>query len=54
MQRYFAKEKNNNKFILDDNDLYHIRTVMRMKDNDKIYVVYDKTTYICCQPKNNL
>ena len=48
MQRYFAKEKNGNYFILGDDDLYHIRTVMRMRDNDKIYVVYDKTTYICC------
>lgn len=48
MQRYFAKEKNGDVFILGNDDLYHIRTVMRMKDNDKIYVVYDKTTYICC------
>ena len=48
MQRYFAHEKNGNLFILGNDDLYHIRTVMRMKDNDKIYVVYDKTTYICC------
>lgn len=48
MQRYFAKEKNGNYFILGSDDLYHIRTVMRMKDNDKIYVVYEKTTYICC------
>jgi len=48
MQRYFAKEKNGNSFILGSDDLYHIRTVMRMKDNDKIYVVYEKITYICC------
>lgn len=48
MQRYFAKEKNGNYFILGNDDIYHIRTVMRMKDNDKIYVVYEKTTYICC------
>lgn len=48
MQRYFAHEKKDDLFILGSDDLYHIRTVMRMKDNDKIYVVYDKTTYICC------
>ena len=48
MQRYFAKEKMDNQFILSSDDLYHIRTVMRMKDNDKIYVVYDEVTYICC------
>lgn len=48
MQRYFAKEKKNNKFTLNEDDLYHIKTVMRMKDGDKIYVVYEETTYICC------
>lgn len=47
MQRYFAKEKNNNTFILNDNDLYHISTVMRMKNNDLIEVVYDNKLYIC-------
>ena len=48
MQRYFSKELKDNKFILNSDDLYHIRVVMRMKDNDKIYVVYDEMTYICC------
>lgn len=48
MQRYFAKEKKEDFFVLGSDDLYHIRTVMRMKDNDRIYVVYDKMTYICC------
>lgn len=47
MQRYFAKEKNKNLFILKDDDLYHIRVVMRMKDNDSILVVFDKKTYLC-------
>lgn len=48
MQRYFAKEKQNNTFILNDDDIYHIKTVMRMQDNDHIYVVYNEKTYICC------
>lgn len=48
MQRYFAKEKHNDTFILNDDDIYHIKTVMRMQDNDHIYVVYDEKTYICC------
>ena len=48
MQRYFAKERILSSFILNDDDYYHIKTVMRMKDNDKIYVVYDEKTYICC------
>ena len=45
MQQYFAKEKVNNNFILDDQDLFHIEKVMRMKDNDLIYVVYNKIVY---------
>ncbi len=47
MQRYFAIDKKDNKFILTDNDYYHISTVMRMKENDKVEVVYNKTLYIC-------
>lgn len=48
MQRYFAQEKQDSKFILNENDYYHIRTVMRMNDNDRIEVVYDKKVYLCC------
>lgn len=48
MQRYFSKEKIDNHFILRLDDIYHITKVMRMKDNDKIEVVYDKKLYLCC------
>lgn len=48
MQRYFSKEKIDNRLILNEDDLYHIKTVMRMKDNDKIIVVYDNIAYLCC------
>lgn len=48
MQRYFSKEKVDNNFILNSDDIYHIKTVMRMKDNDEIIVVYDKKAYLCC------
>ncbi len=48
MQRYFAKDKIGNQFILGNDDLYHIKTVMRMRDKDQIYVVFNQTTYICC------
>ena len=48
MQRYFAKEKKDNYFILNDDDLFHIKTVMRMVDGDKIEVVFNKEVYICC------
>ena len=47
MQRYFVKEKNNEKFILEDSDIHHIKRVMRCKDNDKIEVVYNKKVYLC-------
>ena len=48
MQRYFRKKLIDNSFILNDDDLYHIKTVMRMKDNDQIIVVYNKIAYLCC------
>lgn len=47
MQRYFAKEKIEKNFILDSDDIRHIRVVMRMKDNDEIIVVYEEVPYIC-------
>lgn len=47
MQRYFVKEKNNENFILADSDIYHIKKVMRCKNNDKIEVVFDKKVYLC-------
>ena len=53
MQRYFAKEKNNDTFILYDTDLHHIKNVMRYKEEDKIEVVYDDKIHIC-QIKNLL
>ena len=47
MQRYFSNKKNNDYFILNDNDLYHIKTVMRMHDKEKIEVVFKENVYIC-------
>ena len=45
MQRYFAKDKINDHFILYDSDLHHIKNVMRQTINDQIEVVYDDITY---------
>ena len=53
MQRYFALDKNENNFILSNNDYFHITTVMRMKNNDKIEVVFNNTLYICSVLINN-
>ena len=47
MQRYFSTTKLTNKILLSDDDLYHIKTVMRMKPSDKIEVIYQKELYIC-------
>lgn len=53
MQRYFSKEKLGDKIILNNDDMYHIKTVMRMKENDKVEVIYDKKLHIC-KLNNNL
>ena len=47
MQRYFSTQKIENKFILDNNAWHHIKNVMRMRDGDKIEVVYQKELYMC-------
>lgn len=47
MQRYFVTKKFNNKFILEDSDIHHIKNVMRMSNKDKIEVIYEKKLYIC-------
>lgn len=47
MQRYFARKIEEDNIFLEDTDIRHIKTVMRMKENDKIEVVYNKKLYIC-------
>lgn len=47
MQQYFAKNKINNNFILDEGDIFHIEKVMRMKDNDLIHVSFEDIIYEC-------
>lgn len=47
MQRYFAKNKVENKIYLYDTDIHHIKNVMRMKPNDNIECVYNKKVYLC-------
>ncbi len=47
MQRYFAKCRIHDEFILDENDIHHIKNVMRMKVSDMIEVVHEKNVYIC-------
>ena len=47
MQRYFAVDKRDNIFILEDSDLHHISHVMRMKSGDFIEVVFEHVLYKC-------
>lgn len=47
MQRYFAIDKKETEFLLEQSDYYHIKTVMRMKEKDKIEVVYEQQLYLC-------
>lgn len=47
MQRYFVKEKENDKFVLESSDIHHIKKVMRCKNNDQIEIVYEKKVYLC-------
>lgn len=55
MQRYFSNNLENNKFILNNDDIYHIVKVMRMKDKEKIEVVYNHKVYLCeLDMSNNL
>jgi 16S rRNA (uracil1498-N3)-methyltransferase len=55
MQRYFSNNLENNKFILNNDDIYHIVKVMRMKDKEKIEVVYNHNVYLCeLDMSNNL
>ena len=54
LQRYFTNTKQDNEFILSDNDMYHIKTVMRMKDNDEIAVVFKKKPYLCVLNNNHV
>lgn len=53
VQRYFGNQLNNNKFRLNNDDIYHITRVMRMKENDMIEVVYKKEVYSCVLRFNN-
>ena len=46
MQRYFAIDKKENLLIVSENDLHHIKNVMRKKNGDKVEVVYEDILYL--------
>ena len=47
MQRYFAKEKKDEQFVLEDGDYHHIKNVMRYQIGDNIEIIYDEKIYLC-------
>ena len=46
MQRYFCTNKLDNIFILNEENSYHARVVMRMKIKDKVEIIYNTKLYI--------
>ena len=47
MQRYFSNQKEENYYLLSNDDNYHIKKVMRMKMHDQIEVVDNEKVFIC-------
>jgi 16S rRNA (uracil1498-N3)-methyltransferase len=47
MQRYFVNLIEDNKVILDKDQIRHIEKVMRMQTGDKITVCYNNEVYLC-------
>lgn len=47
MQEYFAINKINEKFILSEQDNFHIERVLRMRNGDHIVVTYNSKKYDC-------
>ena len=46
MQRYFVDKKENDLFILSNDDSHHVINVMRMNLKEKVEIVYDNNLYI--------
>lgn len=46
MQRYFSNKKNNDYLYLNEDDIYHIKKVMRYNNGDNVEIVYDNILYI--------
>ena len=46
MQQYFV-ERINGEFRLNEKDLYHLKVVMRVKENDEICVICENKAYVC-------
>ncbi len=47
MQQYFSKRREDDVLFLNEEDIHHIKNVMRMSAKDKVLVCYDKVLYKC-------
>ena len=47
MQQYFSKKRKDNILYLNEEDLHHIKNVMRFKPGTKLIVNYDNISYNC-------
>lgn len=47
MQQYFSKKKENNLLFINEDDVHHIKNVMRIKPDGEILVCYEKVIYLC-------
>ncbi len=54
MQQYFSVSKKDNTLYLNNDELNHIKNVMRMKENDEVIIVYEDKSYICTLNKDLL
>lgn len=46
MQRYFAEKKNNNIFILSQNDIHHLKNVVKYQPLDQVEIVFNNILHI--------
>lgn len=52
MQQYFAIKKDKDILHINTNDVYHIKNVMRMKENDELILVYNDISYLSILSKD--
>lgn len=54
MQQYFGIKKENHIIYFNNEDINHIKNVMRMKEKDEILMVYNNKRYLCNLNKDYL
>lgn len=54
MKQYFAERKDKNVLYFNHVDINHIKNVLRSKEDDLIYVIYDNKRYVCKLDKSLL